>query len=239
MEKGKLVRFIQKYHLNGNVQSVSLNSDGSTLKAEFVTSDRGLLGTIKMKNWNFEKSQIGILDTDKFLKLLGVLDNDVKLSLFKSGDTAITLKISDNSSTVNLMLSDLSVIPTVPPLKYIPEFNLKLNMDSNFIKKFIAGKGALSDVDNFTVITDNDSVNLVIGYASINTDRVIVPADSEVFEKIDKVSFNANIFRDILQCNRECKSGIMEISDEGLAKLTFNVDDYEVVYFLAAAENVG
>jgi hypothetical protein len=239
MEKAKLVRFIQKYHLNGNVQSVSMNSDGETLKAEFVTADRGLLGTIKMKNWGFEKSQIGILDTEKFLKLLAVLDNDVKLSLLKSSDTAITLKISDNSSTVNLMLSDLSVIPTVPPLKYIPPFNLKLNLDSSFINKFVKGKGALSEVDNFTVVTDNDSVNLVIGYASINTDRVIVPVDTEVFESIDKVSFNANIFRDILINNRECKSGLMEISSEGLAKMTFNVDDYEVVYFMAAAENVG
>ena len=37
MEKTKLTRFIEKYHLGGNVNAVVINSDNSKLSTRFIT----------------------------------------------------------------------------------------------------------------------------------------------------------------------------------------------------------
>ena len=238
MDKYKLTRFIDKYHLGGNVNAVVINSKGDTLSTRFITGDKALLGELEMNSWNFQDVELGVYDTEQLSRLLGVLDDDVTLNLTQSGDKAIALEISDQYSTVNFMLSDKSVINQPPPLKGIPEFQLKIKVDTNFITRFISGKSALPDTDTFTVITSNDGVKLVIGYSSINTNRVTIPVETETYEDIDKVSFNANLFKDVLVANKECETAILEVSEKGLAKINFKVDDYDVTYYLVAVQDV-
>jgi hypothetical protein len=136
------------------------------------------------------------------------------------------------------MLSDKSVINQPPSLREIPDFQLKIKVDTNFITRFINSKAALPDTDTFTVITNNDAVNLVIGYSSINTNRVTIPVQFDVYNDIEKVSFNADLFKDVLVANKECESAILEISEQGLAKINFKVDQYDVTYYLVAVQSV-
>ena len=238
MDKYKLTRFIDKYHLGGNVNAVVINSKGDTLSTRFITGDKALLGELEMNSWNFKDVELGVYDTEQLRRLLGELDDDVTLNLTQSGDKAIALEISDQYSKVNFMLSDKSVINQPPPLKGIPEFQLKIKVDTNFITRFIGGKSALPDTDTFTVITSNDGVKLVIGYSSINTNRVTIPVETETYEDIDKVSFNANLFKDVLVANKECETATLEVSEKGLAKINFKVDQYDVTYYLVAVQDV-
>ena len=238
MDKYKLTRFIDKYHLGGNVNAVVINSKGDTLSTRFITGDKALLGELEMNSWNFQDVELGVYDTEQLSRLLGVLDDDVTLNLTQSGDKAIALEISDQYSTVNFMLSDKSVINQPPALKGIPEFQLKIKVDTNFITRFISGKSALPDTDTFTVITSNDGVKLVIGYSSINTNRVTIPVETETYEDIEKVSFNANLFKDVLVANKECETATLEVSEKGLAKINFKVDQYDVTYYLVAVQDV-
>ena len=238
MDKYKLTRFIDKYHLGGNVNAVVINSKGDTLSTRFITGDKALLGELEMNSWNFQDVELGVYDTEQLSRLLGVLDDDVTLNLTQSGDKAIALEISDQYSKVNFMLSDKSVINQPPLLKEIPDFQLKIKVDTNFITKFIGGKSALPDTDTFTVITSNDGVKLVIGYSSINTNRVTIPVETETYEDIEKVSFNANLFKDVLVANKECETATLEVSEKGLAKINFKVDQYDVTYYLVAVQDV-
>ena len=238
MDKYKLTRFIDKYHLGGNVNAVVINSKGDTLSTRFITGDKALLGELEMNSWSFQDTELGVYDTEQLSRLLGVLDDDVTINLTQSGDKAIALEISDSYSKVNFMLSDKSVINQPPSIKGIPEFQLKIKVDSNFIQRFISGKSALPDTDTFTVITSNDGVKLVIGYSSINTNRVTIPVETETYEDIDKVSFNANLFRDVLVANKECESATLHVSEQGLAKINFKVDQYDATYYLVAVQDV-
>jgi hypothetical protein len=238
MDKYKLTRFIDKYHLGGNVNAVVINSKGDTLSTRFITGDKALLGELEMNSWSFQDTELGVYDTEQLSRLLGVLDDDVSLNLTQSGDKAIALEISDQYSKVNFMLSDKSVINQPPALKGIPEFQLKIKVDTSFITRFISGKSALPDTDTFTVITSNDGVKLVIGYSSINTNRVTIPVETETYEDIEKVSFNANLFKDVLVANKECESATLEVSEKGLAKINFKVDQYDVTYYLVAVQDV-
>ena len=238
MDKYKLTRFIDKYHLGGNVNAVVINSKGDTLSTRFITGGKDLLGELEMNSWQFKDAELGVYDTEQLSRLLGVLDDDVSLNLTQSGDKAIALEISDQYSKVNFMLSDKSVINQPPEIKGIPDFQLKIKVDSNFIQRFISGKSALPDTDTFTVITSNDGVKLVIGYSSINTNRVTIPVETETYEDIEKVSFNANLFKDVLVANKECETATLEVSEKGLAKINFKVDQYDVTYYLVAVQDV-
>jgi len=238
MDKYKLTRFIDKYHLGGNVNAVVINSKGDTLSTRFITGDKALLGELEMNSWSFQDAELGVYDTEQLSRLLGVLDDDVSLNLTQSGDKAIALEMSDQYSKVNFMLSDKSVINQPPPLKGIPEFQLKIKVDTNFIQRFISGKSALPDTDTFTVITNDDGVKLVIGYSSINTNRVTIPVETETHEDIDNVSFNANLFKDVLVANKECETATLEVSEKGLSRINFKVDQYDVTYYLVAVQDV-
>ena len=185
MHKQKLVRFINKYYLNGTVNSVVLKSKLGKLLTRFISGDKTLLGELELDKWQFEDSEVGIYDTEQLLKLLSVLDDDVNVSISKAGDKAIALKITDTLTSVNYMLSDVSIINEPPPLKDIPEFELDINVTPQFINKFIAGEGALIDVDNFTIITNGSETKVIINYASINTHRVTIPVATSKSSNIE------------------------------------------------------
>ena len=238
MNKYKLTRFIDKYHLGGNVNAVVINSKKDSLTTRFITGDKALLGELSMTNWTFDEAELGVYDTEQLSRLLGVLDDDVSLNLTQAGDKSIAVEISDALSKVNFMLSDKSVINQPPPLKQLPEFQIAIKVDSNFIQRFISGKSALSDTDTFTVITDDDDVKLVIGYSVINTNRVTIPVETTASSNIENVSFNANLFKDVLVANKECESATLYVSEQGLSKINFKVDDYDATYFLVAVQDV-
>ena len=238
MNKHSLNRFIEKYYLGGNCSSVVINSKGDSLSTRFITGDKNLLGELSMTGWKFENADLGVYNTEQLVKLLSVLDDNISMNLTKVGDKAVSLKISDTKSDVNYMLSDLSVISSPPNLKSVPDFEVKIKVDKSFMTKFVAGKGALADTDNFTVLTSDDGVKIIIGYAEINTNRVTLPVETESYDKIDNVSFNANLFRDVLVANKECESATLEVSSQGLARINFKIDEYDATYYLVADTDV-
>ena len=81
-------------------------------------------------------------------------------------------------------------------------------------------------------------VKVVIGYAEINTNRVTLPVETESYDKIENVSFNANLFRDVLVANKECESATLEVSSQGLARINFKIDEYDATYYLVADTDV-
>ena len=238
MQKIKLNRFIQKYNLGGNVNSVKWKSDGDSLSTSFVTPDKSLLGSVKVDKFPFEDAEIGVYQTDQLKSLINVLGDDVSLDLTKFGDKAVSLKVKNGPVSVDYVLSDLSVISDPPQMKRLPEFGTQIKLDRSFIDTFIKGKGALSDVDTFTLVKTDNGCQVVIGYSSTNTNRVNIPTESESCDIDKPVTFNANLFKEVLVANRECSSAILEVSTEGLARVDFKIDDYDSTYYIVAMQDV-
>ena len=116
MQKSKLDRFIQKYNLGGNVNSVKWKSSGDTLTTSFVTPDKSLLGNVKVDKFPFEDAELGVYQTDQLKSLIGVLGDDVSLDVSRAGDKAYSLKVKNGPVSVDYVLSDLSVIADPPAL---------------------------------------------------------------------------------------------------------------------------
>jgi len=123
-------------------------------------------------------------------------------------------------------------------LKRLPKFQTEIKVDSNFIDTFIKGKSALADTETFSIVNDSKGTRIVIGYASTNTNRVNIPVETSANELKDVISFNANLFRDVLSANKECTSATLEVSNEGLARINFKVDDYDSTYYIVATQGV-
>ena len=238
MQKSKLDKFIQKYNLGGNVNSVKWKSNGDTLSTSFVTPDKSLLGNVKVDKFSFDSAELGIYQTDQLKSLIGVLGDDISLDLTSAGDRAVSLNVKNGAISIDYVLSDLSVIPDPPALKRLPEFGTQIKLDTKFINTFVKGKAALSDIDSFTILNGKSGIEVVIGYSSTNTNRVNIPVETTSSNLEKPISFNANLFKEVLVANRECTSAVLEVSTEGLAKVNFKIDDYDSTYFIVAMQDV-
>ena len=238
MQKSKLDRFISKYNLGGNVNSVKWKSNGDTLTTSFVTPDKSLLGNVKVDNFQFENAELGVYQTDQLKSLINVLGDDVSLNLMKVDNKAVSLNVKNGSVSIDYVLSDLSVIADPPSMKRLPEFGTQIKLDSNFINSFIKGKSALSDIDSFAIVNGKNGCEVIIGYASTNTNRVNIPVDATECDIENPIIFNANLFKEVLMANKECTSAVLHVSSEGLAKVNFKVDDYDSEYYVVAMTDV-
>ena len=241
MDKNKLVGFINKYHLGGEIKSTKIESNGKSLTTRFISGDKSVVGSVKMDKFDaFDPSEIGVYNTSQLLSLLSVVGDDVDFTIDNMGGQFVSLQMKDSGhgTTSKYMLSDLSVIPTPPPLKNLPsEFELELKLDSYFIGTFINGKGALPETETFTIIADNDKVNIVIGFSNIASNRVTIPVSVDNYSDIEPISFSAEMFSSILSANKECQNATMKVSSAGLSKINFSIDDYESEYYLVSTQS--
>jgi hypothetical protein len=144
----------------------------------------------------------------------------------------------NGKSKVSYVLSDLSIIPDAPTMKAKPTFETELTMDIDFRRKFVKGKGALADVETFTLVKNGstDTLNVVIGHSSIATNNCTIPVRT-TNPDVKLVSFNAKYLKSIITANSDAKECTMKVSSDGLAQLNFKADDFEVEYNMVAVQN--
>ena len=234
MQKQSIENFIGRYSLGGEIESVKIESNDTSMNVSFISDDKTLLGTVSADNGNFPNGEFGIYTTSQLKSLLSVLESNVNIN---SADAYI--KFSDKNTSVNYMLADLSVIPNVPDLKQLPDFDTEIKLDSNFISKFIKAKGALADENNFTFTCNgNNSGQIILGYSNINTNRIKIDVDCTCKkDKVDPISFSANFLKEILVANKEATDATLKISSQGLAHISFEVDEYESNYYLVEIQS--
>ena len=239
MNKIVLDTFIQKYNLGGNVNSVKWESDGNTLSTRFISPDKSLLGELTLVKQSLPEFEVGVYDTPLLSKMLGTLADSIDFNLIKSpsdDEQPVAFHLTDSVISADYVLAAIGVIPDVPELKNIPEFTTLVNIDSQFINSFIRGKGALADVDTFAINPVDGGVEFVIGYSDINSNRISIKAQSGAVNMTDSIVFNANLFKELLNANKECSKATLQISDKGLAHIEFNVDDFNVKYWLVSQQ---
>ena len=232
MNKITLDTFIQKYNLGGNVNSVKWISDGIKLSTRFISGDKSLLGYVKLDKQSLPEFEVGVYDTAQLAKMLGTLSDSIDFEVNKVNGTPTNFHLSDKVLSVDYVLAALGVIPDVPELKKIPDFDTLITLDSQFINSFIKSKSALSDVEHFAVKPTDGGVEFVIGYSDANSNRISLKAQSGAVSITDSVTFNANLFKEVLSANKECSKAELQISNQGLAYVQFKVDDFVAKYWL-------
>ena len=232
MEKKKLISFIDKYHLAGNANSVKLEIKDKTLHCKFITDDQNVIGSVTMAGFDVEDCTLGIYATSQLTKLLTALDDEIEFKVNKADSSAFSIKISDKTTKVTFMLADLSVIRQVPDLKNTPDWNVTFKLTKDFTDKFIKSKNALPETENFAVQSRNGTTEMILNYSTLNTNRITWPLDIPNATDLSATCFSANLFKEILQANKDCEQGELNVSSAGLAKVVFKLAEGTSTYYL-------
>ena len=227
MKKASIESFINRYNLGGEVESVKIESTDSEMKVSFISDDKTLLGEVISKEGDFPNGEFGVYTTSQLKALLGVLESNVDVD-----STDSYIKFSDKGTSVNYMLADLSVIPVVPDLKQVPPFNSEVTLNDEFTSKFIKSKGALNESDTFTFSCIGGKGEVVLGYSTINTNRISISVDCKCDGDVQPISFSAKYLKEILNANRGSKSATLKISSQGLSYIEFETDTITAKYYL-------
>ena len=241
MNKSKLVRFTDLYYLGGLIESVKLAVKDNILSTSFVADDKSMAGNVSLAPFTFEDVEFGLTDTTQFRTMVKPLESEITMSFNKSKDkiTSVSLLNADETGA-SLPLADLDVIPPVPKIKALAEFDVEITVDSTFISKFISCKNALPDVDTFTLLMNKkDKLELIIGWSpTINTNRQTVTIKALVGkDKVkEPISFNAKYLREILSQNSDATGAVLKISEKGMAVISFTAtvdgDTISSTYYL-------
>ena len=227
MEKLKLDGFINRYNLGGEVESVMLNSTDANVSVKMISDDKTLLGDVTVTEKEFPTGDFGIYTTSQLKGLLSVLDSSIKVE-----ETTGALKFSDKGTKVQYMLAAPSVIPAVPDLKALQPFDSDLTLDDEFVTKFIKSKGALADADTFTFTCKDNKGEIILGYSSINSNRISINVNCTCEGDIEPIAFSAKYLKAILIANKGSNKSSLKISSKGLAHLSFEDGDYVSNYYL-------
>ena len=244
MKKQTINTFIDKYSLNGTIESVKwvIDSANKQIKTASISDDKNVLSFVVIKDSaGLNDAEIGINDTAKLKKLLNVLNDEVNISFNTREDKIVSLSLTGESTDVQYVTADLSVIPKVPELKKLPPFNLEIPLTKEFVTTFVKAKNALSDVDTLTFTKDKkDKLKLVIGFSSVNSNRISIDfKPTEGKDTLGKtIHFSAKYLKEILTSNNDCENAVLKISDAGIAHVEFNNDVFNSSYYLVEIKNV-
>lgn len=238
MNKEKLEKFIDKYSLNGEIDSVMLKSTGDELSVDIIADDKALLGSVVVSDVKFPTGEFGIYTTSQLKNMLSVLNNDISIEVHtdSKSNKVDGLLFSDNNTKVQYMLAEQAVIPKVPDLKTLPEFNINIKVDNDFITTFGKSKSALKDTKTFTFMSKGGENKIVLGYSSINSNRISLNVNAEVDKDIDPISFNSDYLKSILDANKGSSDSLLEISTDGLCRVQFTDGDFKSKYYIVESK---
>ena len=227
MNKSKFDGFINRYNLGGEIESVMIKSDDSNLSVRMISDDKTLLGDVTVVESDFPNGEFGIYTTSQLKGLLSVLDEAISVE-----EVTGAVKFSDKGTKVQYMLAAPSVIPAVPDLKALPPFDAEVTLNDDFINKFIKSKGVLSDSDTFTFTIKGGKAEIILGYSSINSNRISIAVEATAKEDIEPIAFSAKYLKAILMANKGSKTSSLKISSKGLSHVAFVDGDYTANYYL-------
>jgi len=241
MKKLYLLDVIEKYHLGGLVERVKVSVNDKTLVSKFIATNKNLIGEITAPNVELEDCEFGVYDTSQLLKLLGITDKLLTLNIEKKGKVANKLLVADADYNLEYTLADTMLTPSVPSFDE-PSYDMEANINKEFIDKFAKAKKALT-TDIFTISSGTDSLgnnvlffNLGGSEGYTNKVNFYIPATKTAVLG-EPVKFPIEEFNEILLANKELKSSILFVSNEGLLKINFeNEDGVNVSYVLVGKE---
>lgn len=232
MQKEKLVSFINRYYLAGNTDSVKLVVKEGQLLCSFISSNQNVIGEVTLQSVDMEDAELAVYTTSQLLKMLSVLDDSVEIKFVKVGDKVFSMIVEDKNTSITYMLADLSVIKAVPKVKTLPQFDVSINITKEFSEKFLKAKNGMPEAENFAVVSDAISSEILLNYSTVNTNRIKFSVDATSNNKLGATCFSANIFKEILTANKGAESGVFEVSGQGLARVTFTGKDFNSTYYL-------
>lgn len=235
INKAVIQSVINKYYLGLN-ESVKWVVNDNMLNIDFMTPTKDVIGSVTCNDFELENSQLAIYDTKKLSNLISICNGDLLLELEKTNKVFTKLKISDMNFNLTYALSDPLLISKVGTVN-TPEWVVELDLTSEDIDNLIRAKSALAQIDNMLVTTTQDLdgedvCEFVFGDESGHNNKITYQIQGDIKQSDLKIPFNSDMFKTILQANKDMDGGTLYLSSMGLMRLEFQSENTTSEYFL-------
>lgn len=245
INKLELQSVINKYYLNGLVESVKWVTEDNALQVDFQSPNKDMIGCVKSTDFPLENSEIAVYDTSKLNKLLGIASGEVVLSLEKTQAVYTKLIIADSNYTLNFSLTDLLLINDIGSVTDPANYEIVSQLDSDGISAIIKAHNALES-DNVIIKIDRDLdgedvLVMMFGDNSNHTNKIEYQVPNTTLNSVPygtKLPFNSEMIKTILNNNKDASSSAMKINTQGLMKLEFSGDNWESVYYIVRKADI-
>tara|TARA_Y100000114_G_C11732906_1_gene314585 strand:+ start:545 stop:1300 length:756 start_codon:yes stop_codon:yes gene_type:complete len=237
MQRAYLDSFISKYYLGGLISNTIWKVRDNTLTTSFTTEGKEMLGSVEFNNFTQPNADLGIIDTERLMKILSVLNGDCTMDYQTVDNRVVAVTMKDSNAEVKFNLGDLSIFGEEAQMKSIPTFDLTLKVSKNAASAFVNGCNALTESNHFTVVSDTDGCELIVNFdRTKNLDMIRVPVEVVNGGEIDNISFSSLHLKSVITANKDADSISIQVSSAGLLKCQFISADYKSEYYLVAMD---
>jgi hypothetical protein len=241
MEKTKLVKVIEKYHLSKLIERGCWNIKDNVLKINFNSPNKDLVGFLTT-DIQLEDADIGIFDTEQLLSLVNITDETLLLSFKKVGDMPSQLNIEDNNFSLLYSLSDTTLIEKINSVNEPSTPITTIDIQTEFIVNYLRAKKALTKEERINIqlgTNDQDEkvARFVLGSHTTysNSIRFEVYCDFENTMS-EAIAFNANLLKELLAVNKNAETIKLTLWKEGMIKIETMEEGVSVEYFLVGLQ---
>ena len=240
VSKSQLTSIISKYYLNGLNNQVKWRIKDS--KLTIYAGESGRVCKVELNQFPLEDSELGVFDTNKLNKLISITNGDLVLSLEKIKAVYTKINIADSNFDLTYSLADTLILGKNTYYDNPEEgFDIELDLSQEDIYHLIKAKNALSDVNNMLInsTTDIDGnlvCEFIFGDSTGFSNKITYQRNGKVKENDISIPFDSDIFKDILNANKDQENGTLKLSKIGMLKLNFNSEDIKSEYFVARNE---
>ena len=230
---------INKYYL-GEVESVKWKIQDKVLTIDFMSINKEVIGNITHTDIDVEDSDLAIFDTKKLLNLIGITSGDLLISLEKTKSVYTKLFIADNDFNLTYALSDLLLI-SKPGTVDEPVWDMVLPLEQEEVSNLIKAKSALTGIGNMTLSPDNDLDGgdicvVTFGDEQGHNNKIVYNLTGDIRQSDISIPFNSDMFKNILNANKDLETGKLYLSYQGLLKLEFKSENTISSYYMIRKE---
>ena len=239
ISKNVIQSVISKYYLNGLNNQVKWRIENNSLT--IYAGEKGRVCKVHLKDFPLEDGELGVFDTDKLSKLISITNGDLSITLEKIKSVFTKMHIADLNFDLTYSLADILILGKTTWYEDPDTWEIDVDLQMEDVDHLIKAKNALSDVNNMLITTTEDFDNnkvceFIFGDNTGFSNKITYQLRGEINESDISVPFDSDIFKSILNSNKDMPTGKLQLSKKGMMKLMFNSDDIESVYYIARNE---
>jgi hypothetical protein len=230
---------INKYYLGEN-ESVKWKIKDKTLTIDFMSLNKEVIGNVTHTGFDVEDSDLAIFDTKKLLNLIGITSGDLLLTLEKTKAIYTKLLLADSDFNLTYALADALLIGRVGTVTE-PEWDAVIPLEKENIDNLIKAKSALAGINNMLIsieqdLNGDDMCLFTFGDEHGHNNKITYQLYGKITPTTTTIPFNSDIFKNILNTNKDLIDGTLYLSYKGLIKLSFKSENTTSEYYLVRKE---
>jgi|TARA_R110002012_G_scaffold9116_1_gene41827 hypothetical protein len=239
INKNVIQSVISKYYLNGLNNQVKWRIENNSLT--IYAGEKGRVCKVHLKDFQLEDGELGVFDTDKLSKLISITNGELSISLEKIKSVFTKMHIADLNFDLTYSLADILILGKTTWYEDPDVWEIDVELQMEDVDHLIKAKNALSDVNNMLITTTEDFdsnkiCEFIFGDNTGFSNKITYQLRGEINESDLSIPFDSDIFKSILNSNKDMPKGRLQLSKKGMMKLMFNSDDIESVYYIARNE---